>query len=733
MKFQTIRIIPKTKKINYRHLPLFVFAFFMVFALSFLIFKNLKKSSALSVSDFHAGNIISDYTMSNTSAMNESQIQEFLTKKNPCGDTNIWRANQYSGYKYHIENGKFVCLSQETFEHNGAKQTAAQVIYEAARDYRINPQVLLVLIEKEQSLVSDTWPNSIQYRSATGFGCPDTAECDSKYYGFRNQVRNAAKLFRDVLDGGYTNYPVGQNFIYYNPNFACGGSQVYIENLATSALYRYTPYQPNAAAVANYPGTSYCGAYGNRNFYALFIRWFGDPTATVRISQEKSDFINDGEYYIKTTKGLFLKNQNKELILDQSNGTEIKLQKNDSGRYFILNQENLYLTNSDYNVKFQDFSNYCNQEWILKKQDNYYSLNTACNDFYLDVRDGNVDKNGNSVWSYSRNNTESQKFKLVRKKEINSIDENTVYNLITPDNKAIDTVNIGVENGTELQTYINAQNEAQRFKFKETDDGYYQITGVKSGKAIDLRNASLSGGSSVQLYDINNSCAQKWFLKKTTEGYYRIQSACSGMVFDSVKANTDGERVKVYPEDLNKKTQLWKIQKDEKIITENQKTANETLKNNVINDIQNGTYIISSFSNKEKVLDVMYAGTVNMANISLYQKWGNNNMAQMWKVEKDSTGFYRMSNLISGRSMDVYSGSMRDRTNIWLYDSNNTCAQKWKLMINNDKSVSILSACDEKMSLDIDDTKIENGTNIQLYQKWGENNIAQKWYFEKVQ
>ena len=733
MKFQTIRIIPKTKKINYRHLPLFVFAFFMVFALSFLIFKNLKKSSALSVSDFRAGNIISDYTMSNTSTMNENQIQEFLTKKNPCGDTNIWRANYYSGYKYHIENGKFVCLSQETFEYNGTKQTAAQVIYEAARDYRINPQVLLVLIEKEQSLVSDTWPNSIQYRSATGFGCPDTAECDSKYYGFRNQVRNAAKLFRDVLDGGYTNYPVGQNFIYYNPNFACGGSQVYIENLATSALYRYTPYQPNAAAVANYPGTSYCGAYGNRNFYALFIRWFGDPTATVRISQEKSDFINDGEYYIKTTKGLFLKNQNKELILDQLNGTEIKLQKNDSGRYFILNQENLYLTNSDYNVKFQDFSNYCNQEWILKKQDNYYSLNTACNEFYLDVRDGNIDKNGNSVWSYSRNNTESQKFKLVRKKEIDSIDENTIYNLITPENKAIDIVNIGVENGTELQIYINAQNEAQRFRFKETDDGYYQITGVKSGKAIDLRNASLADGSSIQLYDINNSCAQKWFLKKTTEGKYRIQSACSGMVFDSGKANIDGERIKVYPEDLSKTTQLWEIQKDQKVVAENQKHIAELQKNDTVNEIKNGTYIIGSFHNKEKVLDVMYAGDVNMANISLYQKWGENNMAQKWKVEKDNDGLYRISNLKSGRSIDVYSGNMQDRTNIWLYDSNNSCAQKWKLVINNDNSVSILSSCNEKMSLDIDNTKIENGTNIQLYQKWGENNMAQKWYFEKVQ
>ena len=150
MQTQTLRIIPKNIKTTSRHLPLLVFAFFMLFVLSFLIVKNLKKSNALSVSNFRAGNIISDYTMSNTSTMNEQQIQEFLTQKNPCGDTNIWRANQYSGYKYHIENGKFICLSQETFEYNGTKQTAAQVIYEAARDYRINPQVLLVLLRRNK-------------------------------------------------------------------------------------------------------------------------------------------------------------------------------------------------------------------------------------------------------------------------------------------------------------------------------------------------------------------------------------------------------------------------------------------------------------------------------------------------------------------------------------------------------------------------------------------------------
>ena len=35
------------------------------------------------------------------------------------------------------------------------------------------------------------------------------------------------------------------NYIQYNPDAACGGSWVYIENQATASLYNYTPYQPN--------------------------------------------------------------------------------------------------------------------------------------------------------------------------------------------------------------------------------------------------------------------------------------------------------------------------------------------------------------------------------------------------------------------------------------------------------------------------------------------------------
>jgi len=53
-----------------------------------------------------------------------------------------------------------------------------------------------------------------------------------------------------------------------------------LQNKATAALYYYTPYQPNAAALANLGGTGDgCSSYGNRNFWVYYNNWFGSTTA----------------------------------------------------------------------------------------------------------------------------------------------------------------------------------------------------------------------------------------------------------------------------------------------------------------------------------------------------------------------------------------------------------------------------------------------------------------------
>ncbi|WP_318244782.1 LGFP repeat-containing protein [Microbacterium pullorum] len=232
---------------------------------------------------FQPGNIISDAVFYNPNTMTEAQIQSFLNGKVPTCR---------SGY---------VCLKSKTditrsipadamcnAYAGGGVESSARIIHKVAQACGINPQALLVMLEKEQSLVSDTWPYDSQYRIAMGQGCPDTAACDSRYFGFFNQVHGAAwQLKRYANPPGTSNYftwyAPGKTWnVRYHPNVSCGSSPVYVANKATAALYYYTPYQPNAAALrAGYGEGDGCSSYGNRNFYQLFTDWFGTPVYAV--------------------------------------------------------------------------------------------------------------------------------------------------------------------------------------------------------------------------------------------------------------------------------------------------------------------------------------------------------------------------------------------------------------------------------------------------------------------
>jgi len=245
---------------------------------------NAPKTQALSGSEFNPGRIIDDSVFFNKDAMSVTDIQNFIYSKS--GNCDTYHATGNSNYQ-----PPWTCLYQyrentSTHENNignpganpAGSKTAAQIIYDAAQAYSISPKVLLVLLQKEQSLLTDNWPYPSQYRGATGYGCPDTAPCDSEYYGFYNQVTKAAYQYRR-----YATYPDQYNFkagrnnnIGYNPNAACGYQTVYIQNQATAGLYNYTPYVPNAAALNNLYGTGDgCSAYGNRNFWRLWNDWFG--------------------------------------------------------------------------------------------------------------------------------------------------------------------------------------------------------------------------------------------------------------------------------------------------------------------------------------------------------------------------------------------------------------------------------------------------------------------------
>lgn len=283
---------------------IFIATIASVCLLSILFIYNSRIARAAPVTDFNAGNIIDDSIFYNKNAMNIQQIQNFLDTLIPNCD--VW-GTQPSGYG-NLNNAQYaqqvkgwpgppyVCINkyyenpdtgETSYEKGGGAfaggLSSAQIIYNASQTYNISPLVLIVMLKKESlgPVTADTWPLKSQYKYAMGYACPDSgpnysANCDASKAGFYKQMMTAAWQLNYYKEhpNDYR-YHIGWNDIQYSTDPACGTKRVYIENMATLSLYIYTPYTPNSAALAAYPGTAPCGAYGNRNFFAYFKEWFG--------------------------------------------------------------------------------------------------------------------------------------------------------------------------------------------------------------------------------------------------------------------------------------------------------------------------------------------------------------------------------------------------------------------------------------------------------------------------
>ncbi len=305
----------------------------LAFAVIYLMsaFLITPKVNALNGSDFNADRIIDDAIFFNPQGMTSQEIQEFLNAKVPVCDTN--GAQMYSSSQTRATYGTsvgypppYTCLKDfvqsvpsiapDAYCSGGitaGNKSAATIVKEVAVACNVSPQVILVTLQKEQSFITDDWPWSVQYTKATGFGCPDTPlgtdvdanqnGCYDEFEGFYKQVYYGARQFqRYIKQTNIFNYAIGRNsFVAYQANnSACGGTNITPLTQATAALYNYTPYQPNAAALNNLYGTGdACSAYGNRNFWRMYNDWFG-PTTNSENYWNLVKHPTDGRYFIAT-------------------------------------------------------------------------------------------------------------------------------------------------------------------------------------------------------------------------------------------------------------------------------------------------------------------------------------------------------------------------------------------------------------------------------------------------
>ncbi len=196
-------------------------------------------------------------------------------------------------------------------------RTAAELIYDASTHWGLNPQVMLVILQKEQSLITGSFGSNGSLQTAldraAGFGCPDDQPCGDIFIGFYRQLfgsfdrennrwlGTAASLMKSFRTPGGRGPGVdASNQVFGRPlvrtarvgdivmfDNTLGGydgvspqQSVTLANAATTALYRYTPHVFN----------------GNYNFWKFYTLWFKYPNGTIiqRVGDTQQYVIDNG-------------------------------------------------------------------------------------------------------------------------------------------------------------------------------------------------------------------------------------------------------------------------------------------------------------------------------------------------------------------------------------------------------------------------------------------------------
>lgn len=184
---------------------------------------------------FNPNFLIADNDFFNSTTLDEAGIQQFLASKGS-----------------HLA----------TWTDPLTQMKPARIINYAAQDYGINPRVILVTLQKEQSLIENggVTPSDSALDWAMGYGvCDGCSKSDPAIQGFKgffNQVKYGTAIFnryyQEILQTGQTRSGFGPA----KPKIV-SNTTVVPQNYATALLYTYTPH-----------------LHGNQNFVKIWNKWF---------------------------------------------------------------------------------------------------------------------------------------------------------------------------------------------------------------------------------------------------------------------------------------------------------------------------------------------------------------------------------------------------------------------------------------------------------------------------
>ena len=474
-----------------------------------------------------------------------------------------------------------------------------------------------------------------------------------------------------------------------------------------------------------------------------------------QLAAENKDVLADGSYEIASKL-------NMDYVLDMassslSNGGNVQIyQSNETpAQGWIVSHDNkgyVTITNENsgkvmeikdnkaaklQNVQQNAANDNYGQKWIaIKNSDGSIELVSGRNKSYcLDLFSSNT-ANGNNIDIYKRNNSSAQRWIFKNKVDYReSLDQLAANNKnVIKDgtyeissklnsNYVLDMASSSLSNGGNVQLYESNETPAQGWIVSHDSQGYVIIKNENSGKLMEVKDDHVSNHANVVQNEKNNRYGQKWIVVKNGDGSFQVVSALNKDYCLNLNASSasSGSNVDVYQSN-GSNAQKWMF--TQKV---SQREYLDQLAAENKNALADGQYTISTKLNTKYVLDIYFSSKNNGGNVQLYE--GNGTKAQSFTVSHDSKGYVTITNVNSGKVIEVNGDSAADLTNIQQNTSNDSYRQKWIAIKNIDGSIELVSALNKRFCMDLYSSRTVSGNNVDLYQR--NNSNAQKWIFKK--
>lgn len=175
-----------------------------------------------------------------------------------------------------------------------------------------------------------------------------------------------------------------------------------------------------------------------------------------------------------------------------------------------------------------------------------------------------------------------------------------------------------------------------------------------------------------------------------------------------------GEQVTIIKVEPTTHNWYWGYTPDGYVVGMDQLAAKafESGRNGSVATVADGTYLITSAYNTAFAFDIYDASKSNGAQVQL---WHNNgNVAQQFKLKKNTDGTYLITNVGSGKALDASGGGLVDHTNTVQWDAHNGANQRWYVERCADGTFAFRNQ-NSNLYLDVNGGNVAAGTQIHQY------------------